>query len=132
MVPLEYFTVGADSGNDGLIKESYSENGEVKLIFVQADKYYEDGTYGYVDARLFPAGTWIRITGSEERFQLNQTGKLTGVFNVNMGYAVFKRIEKLYENEAYCIVKKDTMYGLSLYDHIALNGKTAVEQEIIY
>ncbi len=132
LVPLKYFTIGADSGKDGLVKESYSENGTVKLTFVQADKYFEDETYGYVDTRIFSPGTWIRVTGSEERFQLNQTAKLTGVFNVNMGYAVFKRIEKLYENEAYCIVKKDTMYGLSLYDHIALNGKTAVEQEIIY
>lgn len=132
MVPLKFFTTGADSDREGLVKETYSENGEVKLTFVPADKYYQDDTYGYVDTRLFPSGTWIRVPGSEERIQLNQTEKLTGVFNVNMGYAVFKRIEILYQNEAYCIVKKNTMYGLSLYDHIALNGKSAVEQEIIY
>jgi hypothetical protein len=132
LVPLKYFTVGADSGMEGLVKEVYSENGDVKLPFIQADKYNEDDTYGYVDTRLFSPGTWIRVMGSEERFQLNQTAKLTGVFNVNTGYAVFNRIEKLYENEAYCIVKKDTPYGISLYDHIALNGKTAVEQKIIY
>ena len=45
---------------------------------------------------------------------------------------MFRRIEVLYENEEYCIVKNGTQYGLSVYDHIALDGKTAVEQKIIY
>ncbi len=132
LVPLEFFTVGADSGKDGLVKESYSENGEVKYTFIQADKYFDDGTYGYVDTRLFPAGTWIKIMDKDERYQLALTEKLTGVFNVNMGYAVFKRIEPLYQNDSYCIIKKNTSYGVSLYDHIALDGSTAVEQKIIY
>lgn len=132
LVPLEFFTIGADSGKEGLVKETYSENGEVNYTFIAADKYYDDGTYGYVDTRLFPPGTWIKIMDSEQRYQLSQTAKLTGVFNVNMGYAVFKRIEPLYQNDSYCIVKKNTSYGLSLYDHIALDGSTAVEQKIIY
>lgn len=132
LVPLDYFTLGGDSNKDGLTKESYSENGEAKLLFVPTDKYYEDDVYGYVDARLFTPGTWIVSTKGNDRYQLNQTGRLTGVFNVNMGYAVFKRIEILYQNKAYCIVGKNTSYGLSLYDHIALDGSTAVEQAIIY
>lgn len=132
LVPLEYFTVGGDSGKEGLVKESYNENGEVNLSFIPTDKYYEDETYGYVDTRLFSSGTWIKSTTGADRFQLLQTAKLTGVYNVNMGYAVFKRIDVLYQNEAYCIIKKNTQYGLSLYDHIALDGKTAIEQAIIY
>ena len=49
-----------------------------------------------------------------------------------MGYAVFKRIEPLYKDDEYCIVKKGTEYGLSSYDHIALDSSTAIEQAIIY
>ncbi len=131
LVPLDFFTVGADSGKTGLVKETYSENGEVNFTFIAADKYYEDDAYGYVDTRLFSSGTWITSTEGK-RYQLSLTKKLTGVFNVNMGYAVFKRIEPLYQNEAYCIIKKNTSYGVSLYDHIALDGSTAVEQKIIY
>lgn len=132
LVPLEFFTVGADSGKDGLVKETYNENGEVNFTFIPADKYYDDGTYGYVDTRLFSSGTWIKIIDSDKRYQLSLTEKLTGVFNVNMGYAVFKRIEPIYQNETYCIIKKNTSFGLSLYDHIALDSSTAVEQKIIY
>ncbi len=132
LVPLEFFTVGADSGKDGLVKETYSENGDVNFTFIPADKYFDDGTYGYVDTRLFPSGTWIKIIDNDKRYQLSLTAKLTGVFNVNMGYAVFKRIEPIYQNETYCIIKKNTSFGVSLYDHIALDGSTAVEQKIIY
>jgi hypothetical protein len=132
LVPLSYFTEGGNSDEQGLVKEEYDKDtGEVNLVFVAADIYYQDETYGYVDTNQFASNTWIRSTDGN-RYQLTTTDKLTGVFNVNMGYAVFKRIEILYQNEAYCIVKKNTSYGLSLYDHIALDANTVVEQKIIY
>jgi 23S rRNA-/tRNA-specific pseudouridylate synthase len=82
--------------------------------------------------KLFASDTPIQSSTNSERYQLKDTVKLSGVYNVNQGYAVFKRIEILYENDDYCIVSKDTANGLSAYDHIALIGKTAVDQQIIY
>ena len=132
LVPLSYFTEGGNSNEQGLIREEYDKDtGDVKLIFVPADIYNQDDIYGYVDTNQFSPNTWIQSTDGN-RYQLTTTDKLTGVFNVNMGYAVFKRIETLYQNEAYCIVDKNTSYGLSLYDHIALDSNTVVEQKIIY
>ena len=132
LVPLAYFTPGGDSDQTGLVKEEYDKDtGEVKLVFVPADIYYQDDTYGYVDTNLFAPNTWIRSTDGN-RYQLSVTDKLIGVYNVNMGYAVFKRVEILYQNESYCIVDKNTSYGLALYDHIALDSSTVVEQKIIY
>ena len=132
LVPMSYFTTGGNSDEKGLIREEYDKyTGDVKLIFVPTDIYNQDDTYGYVDTNQFAPNTWIRSTDGN-RFQLSMTNKLTGVYNVNMGYAVFKRIEVLYQNEAYCIVDKNTSYGLSLYDHIALDSTTAIEQKIIY
>lgn len=133
-IPLEYFTEGGDSGSTGIIKETYNKNGEVQYTFVPSDIYYSDDSDGYIDARLFDEDTWIHSEETGERYQIktNETASLKGVFNVNKGYAVFRRIEVLYENEEYCIVDKNTKYGLSVYDHIALDGKTAVEQAIIY
>ena len=132
MVPLNYFTSGGNTDEKGLVKEEYDKDtGEANLIFVSADIYYQNDTYGYVDTNQFPPSTWIRSTEGD-RYQLSITDKLTGVYNVNMGYAVFNRIEIIYQNESYCIVKKDTSYGLSIYDHIALDYTTVVEQKIIY
>lgn len=132
LVPLSFFTQGGDSQSTGLSKKTFKENGEVEYDFVPADIYYSNEEYGYVDARLFEAGDIIYSEKDNEEFTISQKESLQGVFNVNKGYAVFRRIEILYENEEYCIVKNGTQYGLSVYDHIALDGKTAVEQKIIY
>lgn len=132
LVPLSFFTKGGDSNSTGLVKKTYKENGEVQYTFIPADIYYSDKTYGYVDARLFEAGDVIYSEEKDEEYTISKKKSLKGVYNVNKGYAVFRRIEILYKNEEYCIVKKGTQYGLSVYDHIALDGKTAVEQKIIY
>lgn len=131
-VPLSFFTEGGDSGGTGLVKKTFKENGEAQYVFVPTDIYYSDEEYGYIDARLFESGDRIYSEEKDKEFNISQMQTLEGVFNVNKGYAVFRRIEVLYENEEYCIVKKGTQYGLSVYDHIALDGKTAVEQKIIY
>lgn len=132
LVPNEYFSMGAESTETGLIKEVYSENGEVSYTFVPTEVYFQDEAYAYVDALEFEAGTWIHSSTNSERYQLGQLNKLTGVYNVNQGYAVFRRIKVLYHNDEYSIIEKDTKYGLSAYDHIALDGTTAVDQAIIY
>ncbi len=133
LVPLEYLSKGADSTDSGLIIESYDEKtGEVKYTFTVTDIYYQDEAYAYVDMELFPDGTFIHSPSGSQRYVLKPTNRLTGVYNVNLGYAVFKRIEILYQNEEYAIVSDTTEKGLSAYDQIALDGKTAVDQAIIY
>jgi hypothetical protein len=133
LVPLEYFSMGADSTDNGLIVETYDEkSGEAKYTFKPTDIYYQDDAYGYVDTDLFPAGTYIHSSTNSERYTLGPTNKLIGVYNVNLGYAVFKRVEIIHQNEEYAIIRKDTRNGLSAYDQIALDGTTAKNQAIIY
>ncbi len=132
LVPLEYLSMGADSTDTGLIVETYdSKSGEAKYTFTSTDIYFQDEAYAYVDTEQFSAGTYIHSSANSERYTLGPTNKLTGVYNVNLGYAVFRRIEILYQNEEYCIVSNNTPYGLSAYDQIALDGSTAVDQAII-
>ena len=58
--------------------------------------------------------------------------KLEGAYNINKGYAVFKRIERLNTENGYCIVKKNSVSGLSTYDHIALDATSVIEDTVIY
>ena len=44
---------------------------------------------------------------------------------------MFKQIDILYQNEEYTIVKTGTSYGISLYDHIALDGSKIKEHDLI-
>nr|MCR5556493.1 hypothetical protein [Butyrivibrio sp.] len=59
---------------------------------------------------------------------------LVGVYNINKGYADFRQIKILYQNDEYSIVKSNTTYGLAVYDYIVLDsslidgdGKSAEE-----
>ena len=54
-----------------------------------------------------------------------------GVYNINKGYAVFREITILDKNEEYCIIEEGATFGLSEYDHIALDASTVNDQDII-
>jgi hypothetical protein len=76
------------------------------------------------DKILKPDSTNTYIVGS-------RTGSLSGVYNINKGYAVFKQITVIYENDEYAIVEPKTSYGIALYDHIALDGSQLREDQLI-
>ena len=90
----------------------------------------EDGFY-YVDGEDFDSGNYIVQLGTETADTGTRTmlytlfTELEGVYNVNKGYAVFKRIESLVEDTDYLIVKENTKAGLAVYDHIVLDATTA-------
>ncbi len=131
-VPRSYFTNGGDTSAIGVVKETYTEKGEKTYTFVQTEVYYQDDDFGYVDKSVLSAGDIISNVDTQETYTISETDKLEGVYNVNKGYCVFRRIEKVYENQEYCIVKSNTTLGLSEYDHILLDASMAVEQSIIY
>lgn len=72
------------------------------------------------------------VDNSEGRYVVNETAVLEGVYCINKGYAVFRRIEILDQNEEYAIVSKNTSYGLSRYDHIVRNADQVKEEDILY
>ena len=67
-----------------------------------------------------------------ETYDLSKIVELQGVFNINKGYAVFKRIEILCENDEYYIIDTGTSNGLYNYDHIVLVGSSVKENEIVF
>ncbi len=133
LIPPEYFTIGGDSNDKGLTVVTYSaQTGQPEYVFKKADIYYQDEQFAYVSKNDFPEGTMVYSAVSGESMPLVMTGTLTGAYNVNRGYAVFRRIETIEETEDYLIVKKGTPSGLSVYDHIALNAEIVQENSVIY
>ena len=98
---------GGDSDADGLLVSSTNKNGKTTTEFVSPTIYYTTDDYYYIDSE-------------------NVT-----VYNVNKGYAVFKQIDILYQSKEYTIVKTGTSYGISLYDHIALDGAKINEDDLL-
>lgn len=129
VVPKSYITQNGSAMKTGVIRES--NNG--KTTFVAADIYYEDETEAlcYLDVDLFQKGDVILKPDSDETYVIGDTEELTGVYNINKGYAIFKHVEILAAGEEYYIIRSGSDYGLSNYDHIALHGDAVEEHDIV-
>lgn len=66
-----------------------------------------------------------------DTYSLSEVVKLDGVYNMNKGYAVFKNVDVIDKTNEYAIIKKATINGISLYDHIALNASDIDEGDLI-
>lgn len=130
VIPKKYFASGSDTAGKGVLKVS-SEKTDSVPEFISTELYYETDEAYYVDEPNLQIGDTIQMTDSDETYTITRTANLQGVYNINKGYAVFKQIDVIAENEEYSILRTGTSYGLTLYDHIALNGTDIGEGENI-
>ena len=127
-VPKDYFFRGNDKKSEGLLKKDI-ENGNQ---FLNTTIYFENDDCYYIDSEYFTKGDEVIHPDSGETYTIGtDTAELSGVYNVNKGYAVFKQIEIIYQNEDYTIVKTGTDYGISLYDRIVLQGDRVKENDVL-
>ncbi len=90
----------------------------------------QEGVY-YVDDTILSAGDILYTLDNQNTFVVKTRGTLIGVYNINKGFADFKEITILYQNEEYAIVKSNTKYGLRVYDYIALDASTVADDQFI-
>ena len=132
IVPKEYVTKGGNSGNSGVLLETYDEEGNASTQFVETTIYDVTETEYYLDDSVLHAGSYIIKPESTQKHAVSKTGSLIGVYNINKGYADFKQVSILYQNEEYAIVKSNTAYGLNVYDHIVLDASMVNDNDFIY
>ena len=133
VVPIQYFTNGSGENPIGLLVEVLDEEtGVADYVFKSSTIYYDDGLYYYIDPSEFQYGQKILIPDTFTMYTIELKESLEGVYNINKGYAQFRRIERITQNEEYCLVKNNTEYGLKQFDHIALDAADAVDSGIIY
>ena len=131
-IPTSYFMQGGDTSTRGLLVERTDDKGNTSAEFVTPTVYFETDDYCYIDSEDISAGETILKSDSKDRYSVgSETATISGVYNINRGYAVFKQIDILYQNEEYTIVKTGTTYGISLYDHIALDAGKVNENELL-
>lgn len=128
-VPEDYLTQGGNSQGNGVLVQT-KDNAR----FQKTEVFYRDTETGmiYLDPLDFSEDTVLIKPDSKETWPLKKTAKLKGVYNINKGYAVFKQIQILCESEEYYIVETGSDYGLSNYDHIALNGEDVKENDVVF
>lgn len=132
LIPEMYLTKGGNTGDDGFMKEKYLEDGTKSTEFISTTIYNLVDGECYVDESAFSAGDRIVNPDNSEPYTVSKQATLIGVYNINKGYADFKQVTILNQNEEYAVVKSNTEYGLSVYDHIVLKGDTVNENDLIY
>lgn len=132
LVPKDFAVKDEDSSALGFIRRIDKKDGTSGTEFVNATIYASDDDNYYVDMTEFARGDTLIRENSTQTFTLDKTGQLNGVYCINRGYTVFRRVEIIDQNEEYCIVKTGTSYGLALYDNIVLDSSTVREDEILF
>jgi hypothetical protein len=129
-VPDEYAAFGGDSNEIGFLKAVTDREGNATTQFVMPVIYdHANGRY-YLDDTEFSAGDIIIREGSTDRFIIKDSAELEGVYNMNKGYAVFRRVNIIDKNEDYCIVEKGTSYGIAQFDNTVENASDVHDSQI--
>ena len=133
LIDEDFVTTNENTGTQGVIRQCYRDNGDISSEFVEAGAYSYDENEGvyYMDTSVLKAGDVLYKTDSQETYTVSKRATLIGVYNVNKGYADFKQINILYQNDEYSIVKANTTYGLNVYDYIVLDGSSVSDDQII-
>lgn len=132
LIPVDFVTKGGKRGEMGVLRQTYNEDGTVIPEFIEVSVYNEDAGEYYIDDSVLRIGDTLNKTDSTETFTVSKAGTLVGVYNINKGYADFKQIRILNQNDEYSIVQSNTNYGLVAYDYIVLDAESVGENELIY
>ena len=129
VVPEDYITLGGNSSQSGVLVQEEGTDAS----FRETDVYYRNNETGmvYLNMDEFQKGEVLIKPDSAETCTISETASLQGVYNINKGYAEFKPVNILCESEEYYIVESGNDYGLTNYDHIALDGSEVQENELI-
>ena len=132
LIPEAYITRSGSTDSYGVLRETVLEDGTPSTAYIEVSIYsLVDGEY-YVDAGALQSGDHLFMPDSTETYTVSKRDTLTGVYNMNKGYADFKQIEILYHNEEYSIVRSNTEYGLNVYDLIVQDASSVTADQFIY
>ncbi len=134
LVPEAYMTQSGTDGSTGVIRRIYLEDGSPSSEFVEADAYSfdEDTKEYYLDTEILNMGDVLIKPDSQETFTVSRKETLIGVYNMNKGYADFREINIIDQNEEYAIVESNTRYGLNVYDNIVLDAGSVTNEQFLF
>jgi hypothetical protein len=130
LISEEYLTQGGNSKETGVLVKK--EEGAAKFQSVNIYDRDEETGMAYLGTDAFEEDTILVKPDSTDTCVLNRTESIKGVYNINKGYAVFRQVHILCESDEYYIVEAGSDYGLSNYDHIALNGADVNENDVVF
>lgn len=134
LIPERFITIGSENGGNTVLRQYYdAETNEFTTEALEIEVYNFDAGAGeyYVDSSWLNAGDILCKKEGQETYTVGKRATLIGVYNMNKGYADFKQINILYQNDEYAIVNSNTRYGLSVYDYIVLDASSVSDDQFI-
>ena len=130
-IPAAYLTTGGNSDADGFQVLSGGGSGTLAR-FVPVNVIYRDSENCYVEKSALQQGAILQMPDSSETLTVVKTRQLTGAYQVNRGYAIFKVFEILDESEDYYVVKNGSYNGLAAWDKILLYPTSGINGAFVY
>ena len=154
LIPSSYIMKSAGEGTK-VFKEITDSSGRTDVTAVGVSVYAVSGDMVFISSTKLQAGDYLvfpeesRIRRYENgelttvsvfeadmsnRFHLSVTAPLTGVYNVNKGYCIFRQVEILEQTRDgfYYLIAPQTAYGLSAYDRIIQEAGSVTDNQIVF
>ena len=124
LIDEDFVSMDENTGTQGVIRQCYLENGNISSEFVETDAYSYDETEGvyYMDTSVLKAGDVLYKTDSQDTYTVSKRATLIGVYNVNKGYADFKQINILYQNDEYIVLDGSAVSDDQIITNIKKTG----------
>ena len=133
IVPKEFLRQGPDKSSG-----FYRQKADGSREFLSTDIYMTDDQYCYLKIETNPSaqdiqsGNVLVKESGNASFVVGPRKALEGVYDINRGYAIFHPIQVIEKNDDYLIVDSHSKNGISVYDHIVLQGNMVTDGQIIY
>ncbi len=135
LIPSDYVTVNEDDSSEvSFIKVTYRSDGSQQEETVTTNAYDHTDEGYLISTDLLANGDYIRQSGTDKRFTVTEEDltAIQGVYNINKGYAEFRRVNIIDQNEEFCVVEPNNLFGLAAHDYIVLDASQVDDDEIIY
>ena len=130
----DYIMPNLDNENEVTIyRETFGKDGSSILSYVTVSVYGRmEGDY-LLDTSSFNQEDYLLMPDGDTKHKVvdKDLVEIRGVYNINQRYAIFRQVSVEAENEEFCVVKPDSVYGLAAHDFIALDASAVSDNDVI-
>ena len=133
-IPEDYVIPNNDTEDEiTLLRETFNKDGSSVVRRITAKVYSRKDNYYLVDTSLFKEGDYVQMIDTSKKFQIQDSNieTIQGVYNINKGYAIFREVTIIDENEEFCIAEPNNVYGLAAHDYIVLDASTVDADDLV-
>ena len=128
-IPYEYMTQGGNSNSYGFLLQDGTKAEFITPVIMMSD---DENVYVSVDDGLLHDNDVLIKNNSTDTYKVMKKENRQGVYAIENGYAHFKLVDILGENNNYYIISDKTRNGVQLFDQVIEDYHAANEGQEVY